>query len=50
MALFSVDLPATFHFSGRTQGEKDRELEEYLRKLSAAVEENMKRLHNRVAT
>jgi len=50
MSLFSVDLPTTFHFSGHTQAERDRELEEYLRKLSSAVEENMKRLHNRVAT
>jgi len=50
MESFNVHLPPTFHFTlGASQEEKDREIEEYLKKLARSVETEMKKLYVMVA-
>ena len=45
---FTPDLPPTFRFSPGTQEEKERQVEEWLERMREAVDENLKRLFNRV--
>ena len=45
---FNVDLPHSFKFSPGNVTEKEEQLEKYLVRLSDAVEENMRRLSNKI--
>jgi len=47
---FNVDLPPPFRFKKGTQEEKEKQIEEYLRKLLYAIDEAFKRLFNRFST
>ena len=46
---FSTDLPPRFQFTETDQGKKDKEIEDYLNKLTVQLDEMFKRLFNRVS-
>jgi hypothetical protein len=46
---FNIDLPARFQFTESEQEKKDKELEEYLNKLTIQLDEMFKRLFNRTS-
>lgn len=46
---FNVDLPSRFQFTEMEQGKKEREIEDYLNKLSIQIDEMFKRLFNRTS-
>jgi 5'-deoxynucleotidase YfbR-like HD superfamily hydrolase len=45
---FNIDLPPPFKFRKGTQEERDKQLEEYIAKLTIALDEMFKRLFNRL--
>lgn len=46
---FNIDLPPPFRFRETTQEDKDRELEDYISRLTIALDEMLKRLFYRVS-
>ena len=46
---FNIDLPSRFEYTEEEQAKKDKELEDYLNKLSIQIDEMFKRLFNRVS-
>ena len=46
---FNIDLPPRFEFTETDQDKKDKEIEDYLNKLTIQIDEMFKRLFNRVS-